>query len=246
MKTTAERIKEGLALRNMKQSELVEKTGISKSSISTYIKGSYEPKQRNVYKIAKALGVNEAWLMGYDVTYERKSNWDLSAELDQLQTDVDIKLARILEIIENAGYTYDTNEEFNELVIDGPSFSKNFDISDLISSFEKLNKEKLMADALLFDQTENFSDDIQQIIDLFNKLNKEGQKEAVKQIDNLTYNPKYTKSIKLTPVMKEKPTNGYVIAAHNDNEDPDQLEKMERDGERMLAEAARRRAKRNE
>ncbi|MEG1995814.1 MAG: S24 family peptidase [Bacilli bacterium] len=73
MKTTAERILEGLSLRNMKQSDLVEKTGIGKSSISTYIKGTYEPKQRNIYKIAKALNVNESWLMGYDVPIGRDS-----------------------------------------------------------------------------------------------------------------------------------------------------------------------------
>lgn len=71
MATTAERIKEALRLRNMRQSELVEKTGIGKSSISTYISGAYVPKQRNIYKIAKALSVSEAWLMGLDVPMER-------------------------------------------------------------------------------------------------------------------------------------------------------------------------------
>lgn len=79
MKTTSERIKEALELKGMKQSDLVEKTGIGKSSISTYISGSYEPKQRNIYKIAKALGVNEAWLMGYDVPMER-SNYEYSLQ----------------------------------------------------------------------------------------------------------------------------------------------------------------------
>lgn len=67
MTTISDRIKEGLALRNMKQIDLVEKTGIGKSSISTYISGAYEPKQKNIYKIAKALDVDEAWLMGADV-----------------------------------------------------------------------------------------------------------------------------------------------------------------------------------
>ena len=69
----SERIAQALEIRNMKQSELVEKTGIGKSSISTYISGSYEPKQRNIYKIAKALDVNEAWLMGLDVSMERNN-----------------------------------------------------------------------------------------------------------------------------------------------------------------------------
>lgn len=73
MATIAQRIKEGLAARGMKQADLVYKTGIGKSSISTYISGDYEPKQRNIYKIANALNVSEAWLMGYDVPMERES-----------------------------------------------------------------------------------------------------------------------------------------------------------------------------
>lgn len=74
METIANRIKQGLSIRNMKQADLVEKTKIGKSSISTYISGAYEPKQRNIYKIAKALDVNEAWLMGYDVPMERETS----------------------------------------------------------------------------------------------------------------------------------------------------------------------------
>lgn len=70
MATTSQRIKEALDIRGMKQSDLVEKTGIGKSSISTYISGEYSPKQKNLYKIAKALHVNEAWLMGLDVPME--------------------------------------------------------------------------------------------------------------------------------------------------------------------------------
>ena len=67
MATIADRIKEAMELRGMKQADLVSLTGIGKSSISTYLSGEYEPKQRNIYKIAKVLDVNEAWLMGEDV-----------------------------------------------------------------------------------------------------------------------------------------------------------------------------------
>jgi len=67
MNTIAERIKEGLRLRDMIQADLVEKTGLPKSAISSYINGKYEPKQPAIYLMAKALNVSEAWLMGYDV-----------------------------------------------------------------------------------------------------------------------------------------------------------------------------------
>ena len=74
MSTASERIKEGMALRGLKQVDLVERTGISKGALSSYISGRYIPKQNNTFLIAKALDVNEAWLMGADVPMERVPN----------------------------------------------------------------------------------------------------------------------------------------------------------------------------
>ena len=71
METIANRLKQALTARDMKQADIVSLTGIGKSSISTYLSGEYEPKQKNLYRLAKALNVNEAWLMGYDVPMER-------------------------------------------------------------------------------------------------------------------------------------------------------------------------------
>lgn len=73
MDTIASRLRAALELRGLKQAELVELTGIGKSSISTYLRGSYIPKQKNIYKMAKALNVNEAWLMGEDVDPTRQN-----------------------------------------------------------------------------------------------------------------------------------------------------------------------------
>ena len=66
------RLKKALAIRNMKQAELAEMTGIPKSAISHYISGSFEPKQDRIYLMAQALNVSEAWLMGLDVPMERQ------------------------------------------------------------------------------------------------------------------------------------------------------------------------------
>lgn len=66
----AERLKQALATRDMRQTDLVEKTLISKSAISQYLSGAFEPKQKNIYKIAQALNVNPAWLMGKDVNMD--------------------------------------------------------------------------------------------------------------------------------------------------------------------------------
>lgn len=69
----AKRMQEAMRIRNMKQVDIVEKTGLGKSAISQYYSGKYEPKQKGIYLIAKALNVSESWLMGYDVPMERTS-----------------------------------------------------------------------------------------------------------------------------------------------------------------------------
>ena len=74
MDTFATRLKKALAIRNIKQSELCEKTGIPKSAMSQYVNGSFEPKQDRLQILAIALNVNEAWLMGYDNVAMEKSN----------------------------------------------------------------------------------------------------------------------------------------------------------------------------
>ncbi|WP_415287169.1 helix-turn-helix domain-containing protein [Clostridium perfringens] len=87
MKSIADRIKEGLLYRNMKQADLVNLSGISKGALSSYISGSYEPKQKNIYKLAKALNVNEAWLMGYDVPMEREIEISPNFSVDDIEDE---------------------------------------------------------------------------------------------------------------------------------------------------------------
>ena len=60
-------------MRGMKQIELATLSGISKYSISHYLKGDWEGTQDAVYELARVLDVSEAWLMGYDVPPERKT-----------------------------------------------------------------------------------------------------------------------------------------------------------------------------
>lgn len=54
----------------MQQVDLAEKSGLPKAQISQYKNGKYEPMQDALYKLAKALSVNVAWLMGHDVPME--------------------------------------------------------------------------------------------------------------------------------------------------------------------------------
>lgn len=67
----ASRLRQAMTMRGIKQVELCEMTGIPKSALSQYLRGSFEPKQDRLWTLAKALGVSEAWLMGYEVDMNR-------------------------------------------------------------------------------------------------------------------------------------------------------------------------------
>lgn len=89
------RIREALAIRNMKQIELSEKTGIGKNSINGWVKQNWQPKQEPLYKMAKVLDVSEMWLAGYDVPMERPvaqiKNDELVQLINEIRKNEDIK-----------------------------------------------------------------------------------------------------------------------------------------------------------
>jgi transcriptional regulator with XRE-family HTH domain len=69
---TCNRLKEAMALVGKTQADLVRETGLSKSTLSRYLSGEFEPKQNAVAKLAFSLNVSEMWLWGYDVPMEKK------------------------------------------------------------------------------------------------------------------------------------------------------------------------------
>lgn len=66
------RLKEAMKNNGLSQTDLANKTGIPRTTISSYVRGVYEPKTDGVYILAKALGVSEAWLIGFDVVAARQ------------------------------------------------------------------------------------------------------------------------------------------------------------------------------
>lgn len=89
-RSCSERIKEAMELRNLKQVDLSEQTGIKKSALSQYISGKILPRQNNIYKLAKVLNVSEAWLMGYDVPMEKELNFKQEAKIKNSNARADI------------------------------------------------------------------------------------------------------------------------------------------------------------
>ncbi len=82
---TSIRLKKIMSMQGLKQKDLLNKCApicekynkiynkkihISKSDLSQWLSGLYEPSQNKLTVLAEALGVNEVWLMGYDVDYE--------------------------------------------------------------------------------------------------------------------------------------------------------------------------------
>lgn len=93
------RLEEALRLRGLKQIDLVDKTGIDKASINSYCKQRWQPKQKNLMKMARALKVSEMWLAGYDVPMERPTA--------QVKNDI---LVDVFDRIKN-------DEAFKDLII---------------------------------------------------------------------------------------------------------------------------------
>ena len=90
---TSIRLKQIMDNRNLKQVDILDMTKpycvkydvkMNKSDISQYVSGKVEPNQEKLFILAKALGVNEAWLMGFDVQMKK--------ELSSSEAEGDIEL----------------------------------------------------------------------------------------------------------------------------------------------------------
>lgn len=69
--TTKERLEIAMKEAGKKQTDLAHETGLNKSIISRCVNGLVDPDQTTVFKLARALGVTEMWLWGFDVPKER-------------------------------------------------------------------------------------------------------------------------------------------------------------------------------
>lgn len=67
------RLKEAMRSKDMRQVDVARASGIDRSVISCYLSGRYRPNGKNAVILANALGVSEAWLMGFDVPTSTES-----------------------------------------------------------------------------------------------------------------------------------------------------------------------------
>lgn len=81
------RLNEALRVRGMSAADLCRQTKIPTSSMSRYMTGHSVPKQNALAKMADALKVNPAWLMGYEVPMETEPDYWLEAERILIEID---------------------------------------------------------------------------------------------------------------------------------------------------------------
>ena len=83
VESCGKRIKKALSLRGMTQAELCRLSGVPKSPLSQYIKGTYEPREDRTRAMARVLDVDPLWLLGYDVSMDGAKNASGERELDE-------------------------------------------------------------------------------------------------------------------------------------------------------------------
>lgn len=143
-KNTATRLKEIMDKRNLRQIDILnltvpycKKYGVkmNKSDLSQYCSGKTEPNQDKLYVLGLALGVSEAWLMGYDVPMERIS--DKNTDIDLTGTDTSSQVLFVLEKLLAEGTVTIENTQTGErkkLSIDNGEWA-------LLKDYNSLNKE---------------------------------------------------------------------------------------------------------
>lgn len=103
--STSERLKQLMIENNYRQVDILNKCEpyckklnikIGRSDLSQYISGKVEPRQDKLTVLAKALGVTESWLMGYDTAKEPiqlNSKYIGSTLMDFVEKDKDFIMA---------------------------------------------------------------------------------------------------------------------------------------------------------
>ena len=81
----ANRLKEVLEEKQMRNIELSRLAEIPPSQVTAYLRGFYQPKQEILTRLSQALNVSELWLLGYDVDkYALKEN---TVEMSDIRLD---------------------------------------------------------------------------------------------------------------------------------------------------------------
>lgn len=132
------RLQEAIKSSGLTQSEVAKRSGISRGSITDYLKGRYEAKQDKVYDLAKVLGVRSDWLMGFNVPKVEKNS---TTTIDVTTVPVLSKVSagmpiyaeeNIVDYIYLPTHEVKPGKEVFGLVVDGDSMNREFKQGDVV------------------------------------------------------------------------------------------------------------------
>lgn len=99
-----DRLNEALEYRNINASQLADKSGLNKSTISRYLNGERLPRTDAIEKMATALHVSPSWLIGYNVPMIEEVDYLAEVEekkilIERLSPENKQKLAEFIEFL---------------------------------------------------------------------------------------------------------------------------------------------------
>ena len=197
--TTASRLKEYMSAHNLRQVDILtmvepfcKETGIkmNKSDLSQYVSGKTEPGQDKLYVLARALGVSEIWLMGYDD--EIVNNSPLFTLRYGYNQNVDLnKLAAKDDRIKIIGayLQYADDDSVLQVMTDLGVQISAVRPGEVI--YKKLSKQQRMTFQNFLFKNENFEKELE-LLQNYLKLNRDGEIVLIGMLDYLANMKRYT------------------------------------------------------
>lgn len=213
--STSERLKEIMKKYNIRQVDILKRAEpyclqynikLGRNDLSQYVSGKVVPGQEKLTILAKALNVNEVWLMGYDVSMERNDYEDRNI------LRFDAELEDVFNIITSDGYSYYYSQTPNYNIIiknDSGEIITCIQDYELINRYESIQKKggflntntllglnnelKFPSDNVLHDLN-NKDNRLTNIIYYYQHLNETGKKKAHDYVFDLFEQPKYSQT----------------------------------------------------
>lgn len=137
-----ERLQKAIKDSGLSQSEVSKRSGISRGSITDYLKGRYEAKQDKVYDLAKVLGVRSEWLMGYNVPQK-----DVSAP-----TMIEVSSIPVLSKVSAGMPIYAEENIVDYIYLPADEVRPGKEVFGLIVSGDSMNKEFKEGDIVIIEK----------------------------------------------------------------------------------------------
>ncbi len=157
--STQNRLKEIMEEKDLKQVDVIRlcepycikyDVKFNKSDLSQYLSGKTVPNQDKLYILCKALGVSEAWLMGFDVIKERTENYlpptvnfrNVNNLNDTLSKLKDNELELFFDIVKNA---YDNRITDLGFLEDSENIDLKESILNLLGELDNIGQSKVFS-----------------------------------------------------------------------------------------------------